>query len=161
MPKARRLDGKRVLIVDDEPDVLQTLAEDLSMCTVREAGSYEAARQLLETESFDIAVLDIMGVDGYALLQIARDRDILPVMLTAHALDPSNLARSYQEGAASYIPKDKMGEIATYLEDILEAREKGKGFWWRWLERFDAYFDKRFGPDWREKDKTFWENFSI
>ena len=66
------LDQKKVLIVDDEPDVLETLKELLSMCEVTEATTFERAKELLETKVFDIAILDIMGVDGYRLLEIAR-----------------------------------------------------------------------------------------
>jgi DNA-binding response OmpR family regulator len=68
------LDKKKVLIVDDEPDVLETLKELLSMCEVTEAATFERAKELLETQVFDIAVLDIMGVDGYRLLEIARQK---------------------------------------------------------------------------------------
>jgi DNA-binding response OmpR family regulator len=63
------LDQKKVLIVDDEPDVLETLRELLSMCEVTEAATFERAKELLETQVFDIAILDIMGVDGYQVLQ--------------------------------------------------------------------------------------------
>jgi hypothetical protein len=81
-------------------------------------------------------------------------------MLTARALSPDHVIKSFKEGAAFYVPKDEMQNIATYLNDILEAQEKGKHFWWRWLERIgNAYCEKRFGPDWKEKDKTFWEKF--
>ena len=45
-------------------------------------------------------------------------------MLSAHALSPENTERAFKEGAASYVPKDKMVHITTYLNDILEAKEK-------------------------------------
>lgn len=151
------LDGKRVLIVDDEPDVLATLEELLPMCHVVKAASYEEAKERLTTQYFDMAVLDIMGVDGYKILEIANKRKVLTVMLTAHALSVEDTVKSYKEGAASYVPKEEMTHITTYLNDILEAKEKGKSFWWRWLERFGAFYDRKFGLDWREKDKAFWE----
>jgi hypothetical protein len=81
-------------------------------------------------------------------------------MLTAHALTPEDTVKSYKEGAASYVPKEEMTNITTYLSDILEAKEAGKNFWWRWLDRFAIYYDKKFGPDWREKDEDFWEKFN-
>jgi len=68
------LDGKRVLIVDDEPDVLATLEELLPMCNVVKAASFEEAKELLTTQYFDMAILDIMGVDGYKLLEIGNKR---------------------------------------------------------------------------------------
>jgi DNA-binding response OmpR family regulator len=150
---------KRILIVDDEPDVLEALEELLPMCDVVRASSFEEAKDVLEAQYFDIAILDIMGVDGYQLLEIANKRKVMAVMLTAHALSPEDTAKSYKEGAAYFVPKEKMSEIVTYLNDILEAKEQGKSFWSRWIDRFAAYYDDKFGPDWKDKDNVFWEKF--
>ncbi|HDZ23713.1 MAG TPA: response regulator [Desulfobacteraceae bacterium] len=160
MKKTNLLEGKRVLIVDDESDVLETLGELLSMCKVRKTTIFEKAEQLLRDEYFDMAILDIMGVDGYKLLEIAKKRKVIPVMLTAHALSTEDVIKSYEEGAALYVPKDKMKDISLFLNDVLEAREAGKGTWWRWYDRFASYFDKSFGPRWQEKDKNFWDKFT-
>ena len=153
------VDHKRILIVDDEPDILESLEELLPMCDVVKATNFEEARDLLETQYFDIAILDIMGVDGYKLLEIANERKVIPVMLTAHALSVEDTVKSYKEGAASYVPKEEMANIVTYLNDILEAKEQGKSVWWRWLDRFAVYYDRKFGPDWKSKDKEFWKSF--
>ncbi len=153
------LDKKKVIIVDDEPDVLETLAELIPMCEVTKATRFEEAKELLETQDFDIAILDIMGVDGYRLLEIAKQRKVLPVMLTAHALSPEHTMRSYKRGAALYVPKDKMASITTYLEDVLEALNRGKSTWWRWLDRFESYYEKKFEAQWKSKDEEFWRSF--
>ena len=157
--ETRRLNGKRVLIVDDEPDVLETLSSLLSMCDVRQASTFAEAKELLDKEAFDIAVLDIMGVDGYGLLEIANRKSVIAVMLTAHALSPDNIVKSFKGGAASYLPKEEMAKIAEFLEEVLEAKEKGKHFWWRWLDRWGDFYDKKFGADWKDEDKEFWEKF--
>ncbi|MFZ7110867.1 MAG: response regulator [Desulfatiglandales bacterium] len=154
------LTGKRILIVDDEEDVLETLESLLSMCDVVCASTFDEAAALLESRFFDLALLDIMGVDGYKLLEIATRREITAVMVTAHALSPEDTVKSYKEGAAYYIPKDDMTKIATYLEDVLEDKEKGRNPWIRWLDRWVSFYDRRFGPDWKNKDKEFWENFA-
>jgi DNA-binding NtrC family response regulator len=159
MSSENRLNGKRVLIVDDEPDVLETLEGLLPMCQVSKASNFSEAEKLLHDEHFDIAVLDIMGVDGYKLLEIAQEKNVIPVMLTAHALSIENTIKSYREGAASYIPKDEMSKISTFLNDILEAKEKGKSSWWRWIDRLGSYYEKKFGRDWKDKDEDFWRNF--
>ena len=151
--------GKRVLIVDDEPDVLETLKEILSMCDLVEASNFDDARDLLEKETLDIAVLDIMGVDGYELLQIANDRNVPAVMLTAHALSIDHTMKSFKEGAAFFVPKEEMARLATFLNDVLTARETGKKPWARWLERLGAFYDQKFGPDWQNKDEEFWKKF--
>ena len=48
MERQDLLDGKRILIVDDEPDVLDTLVDLLPMCKVTKATSFDQARDLLE-----------------------------------------------------------------------------------------------------------------
>jgi CheY-like chemotaxis protein len=157
--ETKRLDGKRVLIVDDELDVLETLSHLLSMCDVKKASTFDEARELLDKEEVDIAVLDIMGVDGYKLLELANKKNVIAVMLTAHALTPENIVKSFKGGAASYLPKEEMAKIAEFLEEVLEAKEKGKHLWWRWLDRWGAFYDNKFGPDWKDEDKEFWEKF--
>lgn len=157
----RLLDHKRILIVDDEEDVLNTLESLLPMCKVVKASTFQEAEALLGAQFFHMAILDIMGVDGYKLLEIARQYEIIPVMLTAHALSPEDTFKSFKEGAAYYVPKEKMEDIAIYLEDVLEAKEQGKNVFVRWLERFEEFYDHRFGQKWRDlgKDweKGYWE----
>jgi CheY-like chemotaxis protein len=153
------LTGKRVLLVDDEPDVLDTLEDLLPMCSVTKASHFAAARDLLGREAFDLAVLDIMGVEGYALLEIAVAKQVPAVMLTAHALSPDNLVKSFRRGAASYLPKEEMVDIASFLEDILTAKAKGRNPWSSWYGRMAAFFERKFGPGWRKADKDFWEKF--
>jgi nucleotide-binding universal stress UspA family protein/CheY-like chemotaxis protein len=146
--RRRLLDGRKVLIVDDELDVLETLEELLPMCEISKASSFEDAQKELETKDFDIAVLDIMGVRGFDLLRIAQRRRVLSVMLTGRALSPESTIGAFKRGAASYVPKDELSNIRTYLNDVLEVQTKGSNFWFRWLDRFRAYYEKNFGPDW-------------
>ena len=151
--------GKKVLIVDDEPDVIEMMEELLAMCDVVKASTFNQAKEFLETDHFDIAILDIMGVDGYRLLEIAREKDVIAVMLTAHALTLEDTVQSFKKGAAFYIPKEEMIHVETFLNDVLEGREKGRDFWWRWFERFGSYYEKRFGPEWQNRYPEFWEMF--
>lgn len=160
MAEHRKLSGKRILVVDDEPDILETLAELLSMCDVTTASSFHEAKAILETQNLDVAVLDIMGVDGYKLLEIANEKKILAIMLTAHSLSPESTAKSYKQGAAFFVPKEKMHDMITFLEDVLEAKEVGGNHWASWLERFETYYDKIFGPDWKDSDKEFWDELA-
>ena len=156
------LDGLNILAVDDEPDVLETLEELLHMCEVTTANTFEKAKDLMTSRPFDFAILDIMGVRGYELLQIANRKKTTAVMLTGHALSPKNTVKAYREGAASFIPKDEIINITTFLTDILEAKEKGKNLWWRWIERLDAYYSGKFTADWKTKnDKEFWDKFTF
>ena len=129
MNRKSPLDGKKILIVDDEPDVLEVLSQLLNMCYIEKASNFSDAVQMLSKQTFDFAILDIMGVNGFELLNIANRKNIIAVMLTAHALTPENIVRSYEDGAASFLPKPEMIRIATFLEDIVEAREKSRDPW--------------------------------
>jgi len=153
------LEGKRILIVDDEPDVIETLKDLLSSCSLVEAYTFEDARDFLERESFDMAILDIMGVDGYRLLEIANDKGVPAVMLTANALSVSHTVRSFKSGAVFYVPKEEIIHIERFLKDILVAQEKGRNLRDQWLERMGSFYEKKFGPDWQSDDEEFWDNF--
>ncbi len=158
MEPEKMLKGKRVLIVDDEPDVLELLTELLDMCKVDPASSFEEAKELLENNYYHIAVLDIMGVQGYDLLEIANKREIPALMLTAHAISQEHLKKSIQKGASFYAPKDEINKIANFLADVLEAREKKKNVWAKWYERLSGFCDRRFGPNWKDQDPEFWDS---
>jgi len=151
MEKQNLLAGKRILIVDDEPDVLETLADLLTECQITKASDFEQAKDLLNSQYFDMAILDIMGVDGYELLRICNQHRVAGVMLTAYAITPEDVKKSYENGAASFVPKEKMSEITTFLTDIYETRQKGKPLWSRWTNRLAHYFEKKFGPDWQKE----------
>jgi CheY-like chemotaxis protein len=148
------LHGKKILVVDDEDDVLQTVAEILDMCDVQKASDYDTAVQLLSGNTFDIVVLDIMGVNGFELLKNADSRGFPTVRLTAHSVTPEALKKSIDLGASSFIPKDKMPELKDLLEEVILG--DGKRLWWRKsFDRLGDYFDNRFGAGWEEKDNFF------
>jgi DNA-binding NtrC family response regulator len=158
MDTKKILRGKRILIVDDEKDVLNVLVELLDMCKIDTASSFEEAKQLLESESYDIAVLDIMGVKGFELLEIATAKGIPALMLTAHALTKDALKESADRGASYFAPKDEISKIDLFVADVLQAIEKKKNPWTRWFERLGSFYDKKFaGPNWREQEKEFWD----
>lgn len=153
------LKDKRVLLVDDEPDILETLEELLDTCDTTTASSFDQAVKALKHNDYDAAILDIMGVQGHSLLKITRKKDIPAIMLTAHALTPDNLKASVEEGADAYVPKDKMVDIALFLSDVLTARKQGKRANASWFSMLNPLFDKLFGEDWRKADDEFWNEF--
>ncbi len=145
------LKGKTILTVDDEPDVLQVLKDEIlascADCTIDQATTYDDAAGLLRSKQYDVVVLDIMGVRGFDLLEIAVNRNYKVAMLTAHALSPEALKKSHDLGARAYLPKDKLGEIVPFLEDML--KHEYKTGWRRLLEKLENYFDERFEPGWK------------
>ena len=161
MEDERLIQDKKILIVDDEPDILETLDDLLYMASVTTASSYTEARELLQTMSFDIAILDIMGVSGYDLLEITSRKGIVTVMLTAYALTAENVAKSYHKGAAYYLPKEEMANIASYLAEIVTAKAEGADTWRSWYHRLSSFAERTFGKDFAKNDKAFWDKLTF
>ena len=153
MDPSQILKDKVVLGVDDEPDVLDTVADILDTCLVTKARDFETARQYLMSFTYDIVVFDIMGVNGFELLKMAVKRGFPAVMLTAYALTPQALEKSIKLGAVSFLPKEKMSELDDYLADIIEGGSKPR--WGRLFEKLGDLFSKRFGADWKERNQFF------
>ena len=118
------LEGKRILSVDDEIDILNLLEEEIleacPSCRFERATSFEEAKNLLNSGTYDVVILDIMGVRGFDLLEIAVKRGFKAAMLTAHALSPEALKRSVEMKARAYLSKEKLGQIVPFLEDLLK-----------------------------------------
>jgi len=155
MESSSLLKEKVILVVDDDVDVLDTVEEVLEMCLVRKARDYDTARQYLMSYSFDIVILDIMGVNGFELLKTSVKRGFPTIMLTAYALTPEALEKSIKLGAVSFLPKEKMIELDSFLEDVI--LQKGKPVWGKLFKRLGTFFNKRFGPDWKEQNRFFKE----
>lgn len=153
------LKDRRILVVDDEPDILETVEELLDMCFLDTAATFEEAKKLINKNDYDVAILDIMGVSGYDILDLAREKDIPALMLTAHALTPENLKESIQKGADSYIPKDELANLDGHVADAIKARIEGRQGYGAWFSNLKPFFDKSFGKGWRDKDRTFWNSF--
>jgi DNA-binding NtrC family response regulator len=147
------LNHKRLLIVDDDPDVLVVVEQEIFQCCpdskIDKANNYESAAELMKSKDYDLVILDIMGVRGFDLLKIGISRKFKVAMLTAHALSPEALKKSHDMGAMAYLPKDKLGELAPFLEDVLQYEYESA--WERLMEKLENYFSEVFEDDWKTK----------
>lgn len=99
---------------------------------------------MLKANAYDLVILDIMGVRGFDLLDAAVAKNIKVAMLTAHALNPEALKRSYDKKAQAYLPKEKLGEIVPFLEKMFDY-ELPPG--WKYVMRgLEGYFNEKFTP---------------
>jgi hypothetical protein len=78
-------------------------------------------------------------------------------MLTAHALTPEALKRSFDMKARAYLPKEKLGEIVPFLEDVLKY-DYLPG-WKRLFEKLKGFFDTKFESDWEKKSGLNWQEW--
>ncbi len=102
--------SRRILVVDDEPNILEVLrivleGEGYEVC---EAATYKAAAQALASEDFELVICDIKLPDGNGLdlLRAHHDRnpDTRFTVITAHST-PANLLASLRGGAVEYLSK--------------------------------------------------------
>ena len=138
-------EGKKILAVDDEKDILETIEEELEMADVDMALNYQTASEKISQNKYDLAILDIMGVDGLKLLDEAVEKKIPAVMLTAHAMNYEALMLSIRKGAISFLPKEKLADFVRLLDILLSAHDSGKSTWEILFDELGNYFDKKFG----------------
>ncbi len=141
------LRGKRILVVDDEPDILEVVQEQLEACEVTTAGNFATAYALILEEKFDLAILDIMGVNGFALLDVCVARALPAAMFTAHAANIASLNLAMKLGAVSFLPKDELPNLREYVAEILECTAKGGTHWAKLFKRLEPLFKERLGID--------------
>lgn len=115
----------RVLVVDDEPTLLELLTSSLELSgfTARGAGDGDAALRELGAFAPDIAVLDVMlpGRDGFALAgELRAAAPGLPVIfLTARGSVQDRLT-GLRSGADDYVAKPfSLEEVVLRIEAIL------------------------------------------
>lgn len=158
MAKKSVLNDKHILAVDDEPDVLEALKEELEGyegLVLDTATDFQTGYHLLRSWTYDLVILDIMGVRGFDLLNAATQLHFPVVMLTAHALNPESLKKSIEMGARAYLPKERLAEITHFLEDVLTLGYQP--MWKRVFDRLGGLFNTRFGPLWQKDEESFWE----
>lgn len=154
------LKGMRILVVDDEEDILDTIEEALEFSRVDKVSDNHAAKEKIENQKYDLAILDIMGVDGLNLLEETVSKGIPTVMLTAHAMNADTLMTSIQRGAIAFLPKEKLADLEELLENILEAHHSGKPTWKILFKELGAHFNEKFGAGWQEEHSDFWSKFN-
>ncbi|MEO6458010.1 MAG: response regulator [Chloroflexia bacterium] len=102
----------KILIVDDEPTIVELLEEHLRSegHATSHAYSGEEALQVLDESTPDLVILDLMlpGMDGYEVCRLMqqnpRTNHIPVIMLTARSAVP-NKVLGYQRGADDYVVK--------------------------------------------------------
>jgi CheY-like chemotaxis protein len=145
------MEYRTLLVVDDEPDVLETIVEVLENWRIRTAGTFHRAMELLETEKFDLTILDIMGVKGLDLLSAAVRRNVPAVMLTAPAMSPDYILKAMELGAVSYISKEDLVNLDSLLSELFTVLQNGESPWRHTMKRLAPLLDQTSEPGWREK----------
>lgn len=122
------MDKKKVLIVDDEPDIVETIQFILESEDFECLAAYDGEEALLKarTENPDLILLDIMlpKMDGYKVCRLLKFdekyKDIPIIILTAKAQDADKLIGK-ETGADEYVCKPFIiDELVKMIKDRLK-----------------------------------------
>jgi DNA-binding response OmpR family regulator len=117
-----------VLVVDDEPTLREVVVTYLKRDGFRtlEAADGNRARELLQTETPDIVVLDLMlpGVDGLELCRWIRSSSQLPVIMLTARGEESDRIVGLELGADDYMTKPfSPRELTARVHTVLRRAE--------------------------------------
>ena len=118
----------QVLVVDDERTIREIVVRYLERdgFATLEAGDGDRARELVERESPDLVVLDLMlpGTDGLELCRWIRSRSSLPVIMLTARGEESDRIVGLELGADDYVTKPfSPRELAARVRTVLRRAE--------------------------------------
>ncbi len=120
----------KILVVDDEPNIVQTLQDRLEMneYEVVTAGNGREGLEKFEEEQPDVILLDVIMpiMDGHERLEVLRKRptgqNVSVIMLTARS-QTQDIARANACGIDDYIVKPfDLSELLEKIESVVEHR---------------------------------------
>ena len=117
-------DGRRILVVDDEPDLRDAVRVYLEMhgYSVLQAADGQEAVEKVRTTLPDLVVLDVMMpvMDGIATLQQLRTLSAVPVIMLTVKGDEDDKVRALRLGADDYVTKPfSQRELLARIESVL------------------------------------------
>jgi len=127
----KKANKTKILVVDDEPNIVQTLQDRLEMneYIVVTAGNGKDGLNAALKEMPDIILLDVIMpiMDGHEMLEALRrhpdGKDIAVIMLTARS-QTKDIARANACGIEDYIVKPfDLSELLEKIESIVESRK--------------------------------------
>jgi two-component system response regulator PilR (NtrC family) len=122
----RRRERRRVLVVDDEPDIRELLDLTLARMGLDAdcAGSVAEAKRLLACGSYQLCLTDMRLPDGSGLDLVAhigtQQRDLPVAVITAHG-SAENAVSALKAGAFDYIAKPvSLDQLRTLVKSALD-----------------------------------------
>ena len=84
------------------------------------------------------------------------NKEVADVQNNEVAQEAEALEKSIKLGAVSFLPKEKMSELDDFLADVV--LKGGQPVWDKLFEKLGGFFNKHFGPDWKQRNQ-FFEDF--
>lgn len=109
LPRTNTRDGKRILVVDDEPRMINFIRMNLELegHQVIDAHSGLEALEAVRTKLPDVILLDVMmpDLDGFETLRLLREFSTIPVIMLTAKGEENDKVYGLELGADDYITK--------------------------------------------------------
>lgn len=114
----------KILLVEDEKKLHALVKHALENEGFEVVSAYDGlnAHRLLQDESFDLAVLDVMlpGIDGWRLLKMAKEKKMAVIMTTARSMEDDKLF-GFDLGTDDYLTKPfSLKELIARIKVLLK-----------------------------------------
>ena len=122
-------ENEHIAVVDDEPDIRETLQEYLSLqgYRVTPADSAAAMRELVDSgEDIDLAILDITmpGEDGLSLARYLREKSNMGIIMVTASGETVDRIIGLEMGADDYLPKPvDLRELLARVKAVLRRKD--------------------------------------
>ena len=121
------MEGLRVLVVDDEEELVSTLVERLKLRGIEAQGTITGAEALniIESENFDVAVVDVKmpGIGGLQVMEGLRTKcpDLQVILLTGRGSEKES-EMGLEAGAFAYLMKPiDIEELVKMMKDAAKS----------------------------------------
>ena len=131
----------KILVAEDEEPISRLIRINLTRAGYQVSCAFdgESAADLMESEHFDLALLDIMlpGINGYELMEYAKDLKLPVIFLTALG-STDHKVKGLRMGADDYLAKPfEIVELLARVEAVLRRYNKTE----ETIEIFDVVID--------------------
>lgn len=128
LPKNTQRDGKRVLVVDDEPRMIGFIRMNLELegHYVIEAHNGLEALEIIRKQLPDVVLLDVMmpELDGFETLRMLREFSSIPVIMLTAKGDENDKVYGLELGADDYVTKPfGPRELSSRIKAVLRRAE--------------------------------------
>jgi CheY-like chemotaxis protein len=124
--KKKNHDNKQILIVDNDPDILNFLKGETRKiglsCQFEKVDTFPQAVDSMFSGRFDLVILDFPGIRGPYLLNLALLREIPIVVLVSFNSFSIEADHLFQKGIKGVLPKENLSEIGPVLENLLSPK---------------------------------------
>jgi CheY-like chemotaxis protein len=123
--KKKNVDDKRILIVDENPNILNFLEKETRKTGLNyqfdKADTFSLAVDSLFSGRYDLVMLDFPGIRGPYLLNLAFLREIPVVLLVTNNFFPFEAHYLNEKGIKGLLPKEEITEIVSALENLFSS----------------------------------------